>query len=55
MPIHDWTQVATGIFHAFQHDWITEIVRALNRGALPADHYALDEGRETREEGQARL
>ena len=30
MPIHDWTRVDAGIFHAFHHDWITEIARALN-------------------------
>ncbi|MCC6418223.1 MAG: DUF4058 family protein [Gemmataceae bacterium] len=43
MPIHDWTRVDAGIFHAFHHDWITEISRALNRGLLPADYYALPE------------
>ncbi len=43
MPIHDWTQVKSGIFHAFHHEWITEIGRALNRGLLPADYYALPE------------
>lgn len=32
-----------GIFHAFHHDWITEIARALNGGILPADYYALPE------------
>ena len=43
MSIHDWTQVEAGIFHAFHHDWITEIARSLNRGVLPPDHYALPE------------
>lgn len=43
MPIHDWTRVEACIFHAFHHGWITEIARALNRGILPADHYALPE------------
>src|SRR5688572_7563585 len=43
MPIHDWSLVAAGIFHAFHHDWITEIARALNQGVLPADYYALPE------------
>jgi len=43
MPIHDWTRVDAGIFHAFHHDWITEISRALNRGVLPAAYYALPE------------
>src|SRR5262245_48655053 len=43
MPVHDWTRVDAGIFHAFHHDWITEIARALNRGLLPTDYYALPE------------
>ena len=43
MPIHDWTCVDAGIFHAFHHEWVSEISRALNRGLLPADHYALPE------------
>ena len=32
MPIHDWTRVDAGIFHAFHHGWIEEMARALNRG-----------------------
>lgn len=43
MPIHDWTRVDAGVFHAFHHDWITELSRALNRGILPADYYAMPE------------
>jgi hypothetical protein len=43
MPVHDWTRVDAGIFHAFHHDWITEISRSLNRGLLPAAYYALPE------------
>jgi hypothetical protein len=43
MPIHDWTRVDAGIFHAFHHDWITEMSRALNRGLLPPSYYALPE------------
>jgi Protein of unknown function (DUF4058) len=43
MPIHDWTRVDAGIFHAFHHSWIEEIARALNRGILPGDYYALAE------------
>lgn len=43
MPIHDWTSVDAGIFHAFHHDWITELARALNRDRLPAEYYALPE------------
>jgi hypothetical protein len=43
MPVHDWTRVDAGIFHDFHHGWIEEIKRALNRGILPADYYALAE------------
>jgi hypothetical protein len=43
MPIHDWTRVNAGILHAFHHGWIEEIARALNRGLLPPDYYALPE------------
>jgi hypothetical protein len=43
MPMHDWTRVEAGIFHAFHHDWITELARALNGGLLPNDYYALPE------------
>lgn len=43
MPVHDWTRVDAGIFHAFHHDWITDIARALNGGLLPSEYYALPE------------
>jgi hypothetical protein len=43
MPIHDWTRVAAGIFHAFHHRWISAISDVLNAGALPKDYYALPE------------
>ena len=43
MPAHDWTRVDAGIFHHFHQGWIQEIGRALNRGLLPPDHYALAE------------
>jgi hypothetical protein len=43
MPVHDWTRVKPGIFHAFHHSWIEELARALNHGALPEDYYALAE------------
>jgi len=43
MPIRDWTRVEAGIFQAFHHEWISEIGRALNRGVLPPDYYALPE------------
>jgi hypothetical protein len=43
MPMHDWTRVDAGIFHAHHHEWISEIPRALNRGLLPPSYYALPE------------
>ena len=43
MPMHDWTRVEAGIFHAFHHHWISAIGDALNSGRLPADYYALPE------------
>lgn len=43
MPMHDWTRVDAGIYHAFHHEWISEISRTLNRGLLPDDMYALPE------------
>jgi hypothetical protein len=43
MPVQDWTRVDAGIFHAFHHDWITDISRALNGGVLPAGYYSLPE------------
>jgi hypothetical protein len=43
MPIHDWTRVDAGLFHAFHHDWVTILSRALNAGVLPGDYYALPE------------
>jgi hypothetical protein len=43
MPIHDWTRVDAGIFHDFHHEWISSIKRALNRGLLPPEYYALAE------------
>jgi hypothetical protein len=43
MPIHDWSRVEAGIFHAFHHAWIEELSRRLNAGILPADYYALAE------------
>lgn len=43
MPMHDWTKVPAGIFHAFHHRWISAISDDLNLGRLPADFYALPE------------
>src|SRR5947209_6192782 len=43
MPMHDWTRVEAGIFHAFHHRWISAISDVLNTGLLPGDYYALPE------------
>ena len=43
MPIHDWTEVEAGVFHAFHHGWIEELSRTLNRRVLPSEYYALPE------------
>jgi hypothetical protein len=41
MPIHDWTRVDAGLFHAFHQSWGSVLARALNRGVLPPDYFAL--------------
>jgi hypothetical protein len=43
MPIHDWTRVDAGLFHAFHQRWISSLCDALNTGVLPADYFALPE------------
>jgi hypothetical protein len=43
MPVHDWTRVDAGIFHAFHVAWIPEIGKVLNGGLLPEGYYALPE------------
>lgn len=43
MPMHDWTLVPDGIYHAFHHEWISTLSRALNGGVLPPDMYAMPE------------
>ncbi len=43
MPVHDWTRVEAGIFHAFHVSWIPELQRTLNNGLLPNGYYALAE------------
>jgi Protein of unknown function (DUF4058) len=40
MPIHDWTRVTAGTWHAFHLSWISEIQLALNGGRLPPSYYA---------------
>ncbi len=41
MPIHDWTRVTPGIFHATHNRWLGAIQDHLNDGVLPSDYYAL--------------
>jgi hypothetical protein len=43
MPVHDWTRVEDGIFHAFHTSWMGRIQDALNEGLLPRGFYALAE------------
>lgn len=43
MPIHDWTRVQSGTFHAFHTAWIAKRQETLNGGLLPPDFYALAE------------
>lgn len=43
MPIHDWTRIDAGTFHAFHTLWISETMKALNAGLLPKGYYALAE------------
>jgi hypothetical protein len=43
MPIHDWTRVDAGLFHAFRFGWVSALCEALNCGSLPFDHHALAE------------
>lgn len=40
MPIHDWTRVPAGTWHAFHLSWISALQESLNDGLLPPDHYA---------------
>ena len=43
MPIHDWSRVSAGTFHAFHVAWLGHIQEALNTGVLPPDYYAMAE------------
>jgi hypothetical protein len=43
MPIHDWTRVDAGLYHAFHHRWISALCDALNTGSLPRGYFALPE------------
>lgn len=43
MPIHDWSRVDAGTFHAFHGAWITHLMGALNAGVLSERCYAIQE------------
>lgn len=43
MPIHDWTRVDAGLYHAFHEDWIGALARVLNHGGLPREFFAIRE------------
>ena len=43
MPVHDWTRVDAGTFHAFHLAWITHLSESLNGGILPGGYYAMAE------------
>jgi Protein of unknown function (DUF4058) len=45
MPLHDWTRVSAGTYHAFHSAWITHLQESLNEGLLPEPYYALGEQR----------
>jgi hypothetical protein len=45
MPVHDWSKVDTGTFHAFRNAWLTHLMGTLNRGILPRGYYALSDQR----------
>jgi hypothetical protein len=38
VPIHDWTGVDAGLFHAFHQGWIIVLSNELNAGILPPDY-----------------
>ncbi|MBV9124142.1 MAG: DUF4058 family protein [Planctomycetes bacterium] len=43
MPIHAWTRVDAGIFHALHTTWVGALQTALNEGLLTGGYYALAE------------
>lgn len=55
MPVHDWTRVDAGLFHAFHQQWISSLSDALNTSSLPPDCYALIERSGRARRGNARL
>jgi len=43
MPMHDWTQVRSGIYHNFHLLWVSTITNRLNAGLLPKGLIAMAE------------
>jgi hypothetical protein len=43
MPVHDWTKLYDGAFHAFHLACIAKLQEVLNGGILPPDYYAMAE------------
>lgn len=43
MPVHDWSRVDAGTFHAFHTAWVTHLSEAMNAGLLPSGYYAMPE------------
>lgn len=40
MPVHDWTRVNAGTWHAFHLSWIAKLSAHLNSEVLPDEYYA---------------
>lgn len=45
MPLHDWTQVPSDLYHDFHQSWTVRIAESLNSGLLPSKTSALVEQR----------
>ena len=43
MPIHDWTRIDAGLFHAFHQSWLVHLCDALNAGGLQPEYFTLPE------------
>jgi hypothetical protein len=43
MPVHDWSRIDAGTFHAFHTAWVTHLSEMMNDGLLPAGYYTMPE------------
>jgi Protein of unknown function (DUF4058) len=43
MPLHDWSKMSAGHFHALHVMWLTHMAEFLNNGVLPDGYHALPE------------